>query len=139
MAVRDNNQVFPTVNLRNYKSKIVFEKFEKLDEEDKIYIDLFSNHSFVLLHRVKEKVCYIADCTNGFIELESVQDHFNRLVNMKLIAIPTNLASLKTYHCGSDAIFITLKFVEFYRKGEIDDLIPLQNSKLVNKIKQEFQ
>lgn len=97
---------------------INIELFKMIKKRDTIYIIEQDNHCFVILHLFEQKLCFIADGGNEFINNSKAKFELERrLRGLKLKPMQFTQQS-GADHCGSSAIALALEFLRLYRDRE---------------------
>lgn len=133
-------QVINTVNKFNWKGYnhiVNLTEFTKLTKEDSIYILEEKAHLFTILHLCTEKICYISDGNNTFIDNKAVNEAIRqRIGNTVRCDGVRNDLQIKVDHCGSCAAMLAIIFKSYVKRRSVPSfvVIPKRIRKQVRNI-----
>lgn len=99
----------------NY-SKLNFEEFENLKEEDGLYFMKWESHCYVLLHIFQKNLIYLADGVNLFREDSRVSQEIQEFLKIRIISCKFEQQT-KADYCVSSAIVIGLEMIKSYESA----------------------
>lgn len=104
------------------KNGIIPQSFNKLEDQDGLYLAQLADHCYVILWLASDRICYIADGLNTFIEDNSAKEDLLPLLGRARIVHAMQFDGQKANdHCASSAAALAIEFQRLYKQG-IDKL-----------------
>lgn len=108
------NTVLGILSGTDEQNIINIEVWDKLRDQDTLYIVPMEGHCYVVLHYARKGIGYIADGSNHFMTNPEVEKDLTE--ELGLILIPRQFVQQHGVdHCGSSAVVLALELVKQYR------------------------